>query len=210
MTESVGAPFSRKRLQHEREEFILRVTEELLSEKGYSEMSMDEIAARVGISKVTLYRHFATKEDLVFALFIHHFPPFLQALDQIIASTDPPLQKMEHFLQRSTAEILRHPSSLHSTFLWYSGEMMLFLRGKQKELLSMQGALTQRLLAVIQEGQAEGTFDQTFPAPLLCEAFLRLVAPQASQRQAFSQQATDEEIITTVTRLYLKILLAQP
>ncbi len=210
MAEFVNAPFSRKRLQQEREECILQVTEELLLEKGYFEMSIDEIAARVGISKVTLYRHFATKEDLVFALFIHHFPPFLQALDQIIASKDTPLHKMEQFLQRSTSEILRHPSTLQSPFLWYSGEMMLFLRGKQQELLSMQDALTQRLLPVIQEGQAEGTFDQTFPAPLLCEAFLRLVAPQASQRHAFSQQATDEEIIATVTRLYLKIVLASP
>lgn len=210
MTEIVDAPFSRKRLQHEREKFILQVTEEILLEKGYYDMSMDEIAARVGISKVTLYRHFATKEDLVFALFIHNLPLFLQALDQIIASKDTPLQKMEQILQRSTSEILLHHSFLHYASLWYFGEVTLFLKGKQKELMGIQDALMDRILPVIQEGQAEGTFDQTFTAYLLYETFSRIVAPLASQRHAFSQQATDEEIIATITRLYLKTVLASP
>jgi AcrR family transcriptional regulator len=204
------APFSRKRLQHEREEFILQVTEEMLAQRGYYDMSMDEIAARVGISKVTLYRHFATKEDLVFALFTHNVPIFLQELDQIIVSKDTSLQKMEQISQRGASHILRHHSFLYYAFTGYSGEATLFLRGKQKELMGIQDALMQRLLPLIQAGQAEGIFDQTFTAFLLCEAFLRIVAPLASQRHAFSSQATDEEIITTVTRLYLKTLLASP
>lgn len=209
MTEIEDAPFSRKRLHHKREEFILRVTEELLAERGYHDMSMDEIAARVGISKVTLYRHFATKEDLVFALFTHDIPLFLQELEGIIESKGTPLQKMEKILQKSAAQVLQHHSYLKYAFSWYSGEMGLVLRGEQKELMGLQDTLMQRLIPLIQEGQAEGTFDQTFTATLLYEAFLRLVAPLISQKHAFSQQATDEEIIATITRLYLKTLLAQ-
>ena len=37
---------------------ILTAVGELLGEKGYSAMSMDELAARVGISKPTLYSIF--------------------------------------------------------------------------------------------------------------------------------------------------------
>src|SRR5215211_6941107 len=44
---------------------ILNAVGELLGEKGYSAMSMDELAARVGISKPTLYSIFPTKEDLL-------------------------------------------------------------------------------------------------------------------------------------------------
>ncbi len=58
------APLSLKeRQRREREELILQVAEEVLLEKGYYEASIDEIAARVGIAKGTVYLHFASKED---------------------------------------------------------------------------------------------------------------------------------------------------
>ncbi len=37
-------------------------------EKGYHDTAMDEIAARAGIAKGTLYQHFLHKEELGFAL----------------------------------------------------------------------------------------------------------------------------------------------
>src|ERR1700738_5708389 len=58
----------KEKQRQERENLILQAAEEVLLEKGYYETSMDEIAARVGIAKGTLYLHFARKEDLVFAL----------------------------------------------------------------------------------------------------------------------------------------------
>jgi AcrR family transcriptional regulator len=36
-------------------------------EKGFSDLKMDDIAARLGISRATLYLYFKSKEDLVFA-----------------------------------------------------------------------------------------------------------------------------------------------
>jgi AcrR family transcriptional regulator len=50
---------------------ILTAVGEMLSEKGYSAMSMDELAARVGISKPTLYSIFPTKEDLLVETVVH-------------------------------------------------------------------------------------------------------------------------------------------
>src|SRR5436305_13627541 len=58
----------KEKQRQERENLILQAAEEVLLEKGYHETSMDEIAARVGIAKGTLYLHFARKEDLICAL----------------------------------------------------------------------------------------------------------------------------------------------
>lgn len=49
---------------------ILQAARVLILERGYIAMSMDDLAAHVGISKPTLYSHFATKEDIVVAGFI--------------------------------------------------------------------------------------------------------------------------------------------
>lgn len=44
---------------------ILQATLELLAEVGYPAMSMEAIAARAGVGKATIYRRYASKEELV-------------------------------------------------------------------------------------------------------------------------------------------------
>ena len=46
---------------------IERVTLELLPERGLRGLTMEEVAARAGVSKATLYRRFASKKELVAA-----------------------------------------------------------------------------------------------------------------------------------------------
>ena len=53
-----------------REEAILEATNRLLATRGYEAMSMDEIAADVGVAKGSLYRHFDSKEALAAAVMV--------------------------------------------------------------------------------------------------------------------------------------------
>ena len=48
-----------------REDAILDATAAILGSKGYDLMTMDDVAAAVGISKPSLYKHFKSKEALV-------------------------------------------------------------------------------------------------------------------------------------------------
>src|SRR5438874_5038072 len=89
----------KERQRQEREALILQAAEEVLIEKGYHETSMDEIAARVGIAKGTVYLHFASKEDLVFALFERDLQKLQQALEEKIALALTPRAKLEALLQ---------------------------------------------------------------------------------------------------------------
>ena len=53
-----------------REEAIIRVVNRLLAEKGFEAMTVDEVAAAVGIAKASLYKHFPSKEDLAAAAMV--------------------------------------------------------------------------------------------------------------------------------------------
>src|SRR4030081_474439 len=46
---------------------ILETAYELFSRRGIRDVGIDEIIARAGVAKATLYRHFASKDDLVVA-----------------------------------------------------------------------------------------------------------------------------------------------
>ncbi len=49
-------------------ERIVHTAYELFTRRGIRAVSMDEVIARAGVAKATLYRHFPTKDDLVLAV----------------------------------------------------------------------------------------------------------------------------------------------
>ena len=82
---------------------ILIAAGELLREKGHSAMSMDELAARVGISKPTLYSLFPTKEDLLVETVIRNMDR-VAAVIQADQTPRSPLQQLL-FILRTVIEL---------------------------------------------------------------------------------------------------------
>jgi AcrR family transcriptional regulator len=64
------APPLRQQQLKLREDAILDATHVLLGRKGYEPMTMDDVAAQVGIAKGSLYKHFASKEKLAAAVMV--------------------------------------------------------------------------------------------------------------------------------------------
>ena len=53
-----------------REDAIIQTASRLLADKGFEAMTVDEVAASVGIAKASLYKHFSSKEDLAAAAMV--------------------------------------------------------------------------------------------------------------------------------------------
>lgn len=53
-----------------REDAIVQAACRLLAEKGFDLMTVDQVAADVGIAKASLYKHFSSKEDLAAAAMV--------------------------------------------------------------------------------------------------------------------------------------------
>lgn len=78
-----------------REDAIIDAVNGLLARKGYDLMTMDEVAAEVGIAKASLYKHFPSKETLAAAAmirllentlaFVRGLAPELSAIDKLRA-----------------------------------------------------------------------------------------------------------------------------
>ncbi len=74
-----------------REDAIIRVVNQLLAEKGFDAMTVDEVAANVGIAKASLYKHFPSKEDLAAAAMVRvmrRAQAFLKDLDPALSVHD--------------------------------------------------------------------------------------------------------------------------
>jgi AcrR family transcriptional regulator len=69
MTAPVKVSFKAQMLQA-REDAIVEAVNRLLAEKGFDLMTVDQVAAEVGIAKASLYKHFPSKEDLAAAAMV--------------------------------------------------------------------------------------------------------------------------------------------
>lgn len=91
------APIGKRAANRERTRTDLAAAAmELFDERGFDDTTVDEIAAAAGVSRRTLFRHFPTKSDIVFAdhpdrivrldRFLHTAPPERLLLDIVLDS----------------------------------------------------------------------------------------------------------------------------
>jgi AcrR family transcriptional regulator len=87
-------------------EAILEMASQVFQEMGFERASMDEIAARMGGSKVTLYGYFASKQQLFLEATIHmgmrHLGP---AFDELVPGSDDLPRMLRRFGEKFVAFI---------------------------------------------------------------------------------------------------------
>lgn len=72
-----------------REAEIIRVARQLFVASGYAAVSMDDVAAKVGLSKVTMYRVFPTREELALAIMASDLEAIARALEDAPEALEP-------------------------------------------------------------------------------------------------------------------------
>ena len=108
-----------------REAAIIQSVNRLLAEKGFDAMTVDEVAAEVGIAKASLYKHFTSKEELACAAMV------------------TAMRKAQEFIQEVSAE-LPPMDKLKAVTRW---TMTLKLQGQMPSLPSQNSSLRATLMA---------------------------------------------------------------
>jgi AcrR family transcriptional regulator len=149
---------------------ILAAVGELLAEKGYSAMSMDELAARVGISKPTLYSIFPAKEDLLVAAVMHSMDQ-VSAVIQADQTPRSPLQRLT-FILRTVIQMQVNKGAL--TPRQWSPEVFQVICMRKEVVQRMQG--NEAVLAdLIQQAISSGEINSALDPVLILRAFYAML-----------------------------------
>ena len=176
-----------------RETAIIQSVNRFLAEKGFDAMTVDEVAAEVGIAKASLYKHFTSKAELACAAMV------------------AAMRKAQDFIQAVPAE--QSPiDKLKSVTRW---TMTLKLQGLMPSLPSQNSSLRATLMASkdymdglmevsdalggwIEQAQAQGQINTTLPpVAVLYTLFARACDP-VLEFLKMGEQHTDEQILDLV------------
>ena len=176
-----------------REDAIVQTVNRLLAEKGFDAMTVDEVAASVGIAKASLYKHFPSKEDLATAAMVR----VMRRAQGFLASVSPtasPLEKLRQ-VARWTMEVklAGEMPSLPSQNLTLRATLMA-----NKGYIDGLMQISDLLGGWIEEAQQQGVINPGLPAiAVLYTLYARACDPVLEFLQA-SGLHTDAQIVELV------------
>jgi AcrR family transcriptional regulator len=178
---------------------ILTAVGEMLGEKGYSAMSMDELAARVGISKPTLYSIFPTKEDLLVETIVHGMDR-VTAVIQADQTPRSPLQRLT-FILHTVIQMQVSKGAL--TPRPWSPEVFQLVCTRE-EVVERMRTNEAALVELIQQGITAGEINRALEPVLILRAFYAILnalhLPYAGGLGAPNPSAVADTLVTIFER----------
>jgi len=187
---------------------ILDATDRLLARNGYKKMTIDDLAAEVGIGKGSVYLHFSSKEEIA----LSHIDAIIERLKsrlyEIAAKKIPCERRLREMLIERV--IFRFDSVQHYT--QSLNDLLSKIRPSLLERRKRYFEEEARIFAtLIKEGIAEGSFakvniDETARSLLLATNSL---LPYSLSTQELGERKEIEKRVAALADLLLKGIIAR-
>jgi len=176
-----------------------------LAEKGYDLMTVDEVSARVGIAKASLYKHFPSKEALAAAAMVRLLDRTLEVVEAQPTEAEP-IDKLRAIVRWAVREHLQgEMPSLPST------------RSALRDALMRNSVYVERLIAVserlgawIEAAKANGQVAAGLPSEAVLYTLFARACDPVSDYLMLSENYSAEEVVEIVTATCFGGLAARP
>ena len=186
----------RERQKQARGEAILEAAFAMIVEKGYDALTMEGLAARVGISRQTLYHHFASREDIALRAVLTLMEQGIATI-QSFDSSLPPVERLKQIVrwmldtrfQPATAALVKVRHSLMTV----------------KSHPDYQRAFERRAFALAQivaSAQDAGEVRRDLPSRLIVQMLLGLVSDASYESLVAAGQSTPTEVAEAVIDVF--------
>lgn len=115
----------------ERQGEIIRVAVELAADKGVDSVTTQDMADAMHLTQGAIFRHFATKDDIWFAVIVWVRERLMKVLDKAAADATDPLNAIERMFFAHITFISKHPAIPRLLF----SELLHKKNGKLRQLI---------------------------------------------------------------------------
>jgi AcrR family transcriptional regulator len=198
----------KEKQRRQREMLILQAAEEIFAEKGYYDTSIDEVAARVGIAKGTVYLHFASKEALIVAIFTREMEHFLQEVETILASGMTARARLEMVLRSLYTGMHRRRSQLLSN-AYNDVDLRHMLMESKSHIHELWERLAASVTTLLEEGKDSSEFNCAMPTKVMLVAFFSLLSSHVSELLVFNDERSTEDFVGLMGSIFFDGITAK-
>jgi TetR/AcrR family transcriptional regulator, cholesterol catabolism regulator len=179
-----------------REESILQAAAACFGEQGYRATTLETVAERLGISRVTLYRYCPSKEELLIRVFERSIAIFQHGLQQICVQDVLPEEKLRQIIRHQVRLMADHRNFL-SVFFSEEGNLPPDMARRAR---AERRAYDELIEEVVRQGIKTGRL-APFPSKLLSFALLGMCNWLYQWYQPQGSLSADE-----VARIFIRLV----
>ena len=138
---------------------ILRAAADLFRERGYQASTVDHIAARLGMSKASLYTHFRAKEEMLAAISRETIEAFTRDLNLVLASRLGAEDKLRTVVRQHVQFVIANRSFLTVFFGEEANLPPRFVRS----LAAQKDRYDKGVERIVEDGIRSGVFRELSP-----------------------------------------------
>ena len=125
----------------------------MIREQGYANVTLDQIAERLHISKVSIYHHWTSKKEIIFDLHRIAYKLVIESLEKIVKDTDSADSKLRRAIEKHVAQaVMADVAPMLPQQDW------LIINRHKKEIIKLRDTYEAMLCQIISDGIKAGTF----------------------------------------------------
>lgn len=136
----------------ERKQEIVDISARLFKEKGYSAVTMRDIAQAMDIKAASLYNHIKSKQEILVLMIIAIAEEYTDTIRAIAASDDSSIEKIKKVIQLHIDITVRNPDALASL----NNDWMHLPEAELQYFLQMREEYEDIFRAIVKNGIADG------------------------------------------------------
>ena len=139
-------------MKPDRKSEIVTISAKLFKEKGYSAVTMRDIAQALDIKAASLYNHIKSKHEILSLIVISIAEEYTNTISTIVSSDESAIQKLEKVIQLHIDITVRNPDALASL----NNDWMHLPKQELDYFLEMREQYEEIFRTIIKEGIASG------------------------------------------------------
>jgi len=146
-----------------RKQEIISVAAALFNERGYSAVSMRDIAQEVGVKAASLYNHIDSKQELLSTIVMNLARTFTAGMEEVIAVGESPVEKIRRLIEMHIDITVNHSQALASL----NNDWMHLEQEDLSAFLKMREDYENNFRKIIREGIERGELKPRHPEVIL-------------------------------------------
>lgn len=179
----------------------------VLRRSGVAGLTVNDVLAEAGLSTRAFYRNFASKDELVLAVFEHDSRRSLERLRDAVGAKRSPRTGFEAWLDETLALVFDPRRARRTQTLWAEGSRLR--REFPEEFDRIVAGQLAPLVEVLQRGRDDGTFPTTHPEDD-ARSIHALVWNLVERHLGGAEKLTRKQVREHVLRFCLSALGARP
>ena len=136
----------------DRKSEIVNISATLFKEKGYSAVTMRDIAAALDIKAASLYNHIKSKQEILALIVIAIAEEYTSSITLIVDSNESAIEKLEKVIQLHIDITVRNPDALASL----NNDWMHLPKPELVHFLQMREEYEEKFRTIVKKGIADG------------------------------------------------------